>query len=156
VGTVTVASSISGSYKKLTLEYVIRGTQAADFSYIRILFNNDTTATNYRYAMIYGYGSTSSGAEGGDDSKIGVVAANSSPSNSSGRGKIEVPYYAETTFNKVAYAHGGFRRNTGSEQVMDVNASCEWESTAAITRVDVALVSGNFVSGSTIRLYGET
>ena len=155
VGTVAF-SSIPGTYNSLEIEIVARGTESATFSYVRIFFNNDKIAANYRYTMRYNYGAgtTTAGGEAGDDAKMAVVAANTAGSNQCGRALIVIPFYAETTFNKMASSHNTCRRDSNSVHVMDITASEEWESTAAITRVDVDLVAGNYVSGTKINLYG--
>lgn len=155
VGTVTLSSSIPATFEKLTIDYVVRGTESANFSYLDLKFNNDTTAGNYRYQMIFGHSNNTVGAEGGDNFHIASVAAASSPSNSPGAGHIEIPFYVETTFNKIAHSLNGQRYDSSAVHQITRSVTMEWESNATITRIDMALAAGNFVAGSTIRLYGE-
>src|SRR6185503_7331133 len=151
---VVTFSSIPGTYNSLEIEFVARSTEVATFSYVRVFFNNDKTAANYRYSMKYAYGTSTLTGEGGNDTKVAVIAASTADAGQCGRGKIVIPFYAETTFNKMASCINGCRRDAGTVGVMDISASSEWESTAAITRVDVDLVAGNYVSGTKINLYG--
>lgn len=154
-GTTATFAAIPGTYKKLTIEYVARSTEAANFSYMKLNFNSDTTATNYRFAVVHAYGVNSVAGEGGDNPYIAIVAANSSPANSCGSGIIEIPFYAQTTFNKRAISRFGMRYDASSLHEMSRAQTLEWENAAAITQIDIVLGAGNFVAGSTLRLYGE-
>ena len=154
-GTNTVTfNSIPGTYKSLEIEFVMRGTELATNSVLRLRFNNDTTDGNYRKTNVYGYGSTTVGAGAGDDPILIDVAAANAPTNSPTIGLISIPFYAGTTFNKMALAQHTHRRDNSSVQQVVYQTGMEWESNVAITRVDLVLGSGNFVAGSEIRLYG--
>lgn len=153
--TTTISSSISGDYKKLTLEYAMRSTQAAANVGVSIFFNNDTTATNYRRTMHGAYGAGTSFAAGDNSSVFVEASAASSPAGSFSVGVIDIPQYANTAFNKHALCRGSHRRDDSSVFLVQENTVVEWESTSAITRVDITLDAGNFVNGSVFRLYGE-
>lgn len=155
VSTVTVASSIPSTYKKLVIEYVVRSTEANNFSYLNLIFNNDTTTTNYRYQMIFGHSNTTNGAEGGDTYRIASVSASNSPSGSPGVGVIEIPFYANSSFNKIALSTNGQRYDNSAVHEITRSVTMEWENTTPITRVDMSISGGNFDSGSDILLYAE-
>jgi hypothetical protein len=153
-GTVTFLS-IPGLYKGLTLEWVARSTQAATHENMVIAFNTDTTDANYRYTRVYAYGPGTAGGSGDNGRVVCEVPAASAPSNSPSAGRLEINLYALTTFNKVANHINAYRRDDSSVFMLTEKGSIEWENAAAITRIDLSLAAGNFVAGSTFRLYGE-
>lgn len=153
-GTVTW-SSIPATYKHLTIEYVCRSTKAAvTFENMYINLNNDTTATNYRYARKYGYAAGTVGGDGGADRFIDDPPAANAPAGSCTTGRIWIGFYAGTTFNKQVTCNASNRRDDSSVYEFTIQAGIEWENTAAINRIDLLLAAGNFVAGSTFRLYG--
>ena len=103
VGTVTVASSIVATYKKLVMDYAIRSTQAANAVDGYLQFNNDTTAANYRHQLL-GYnpfGATNTNGANYIFAKS-TVPGSSAPSSEFCIGKIEIVQYANANINKVA------------------------------------------------------
>lgn len=156
VGTASF-TGIPGTYKKLTLEFAIRSTQAAAAVNGKINLNGDTTAGNYRYTEHFAYGTTTVGANGGDDCIFTTgISGGSAPAGSFSTGKIEIIQYANTNFNKQVGYSGNHRRDASSLFEITYRASVEWENTAAITQVDIVLSAGNFETGSVLRLYGES
>ena len=155
-GTVTF-SSIPNTYTKLVIEYMVRGTVAAASVGMDIAINNDTTDGNYRKILATWYANGTGGAAGADDNQINdAVIANTGPASEATYGIVEIPFYANTSFNKQIFSKHGQRRDTSSvQEQMDIRVF-DWESTAAINRVDLILASGNFDTGSTINLYGES
>lgn len=156
VSTVTVASSIAGTYKKLVIEFAIRGTNSSTSVSIDVIFNSDTTDANYRRTIDYGYAAGTVGAVGDATNQIGdVIQGANSPSNSFAMGVLEIPQYANTGFNKHIFGVGSHRRDDSSVYELAWNWAMEWESTAAITQIDMTLSAGNYAANSVIRLYGE-
>lgn len=156
VGTVTVASSIPGTYKKLTLEFVVRTTASSTDVNMDIALNGDTTDANYRHTILFGYGAGTTGAIGEANNSIGdVISGANSPSGSFTHGIIDILQYANTGFNKHLIARGSHRREDSSVFELTWTTSMEWENTAAITQIDLTLESGNFETSSVVRLYGE-
>lgn len=154
-GTVTF-SSIPGTYKKLILEYMARGTQAAVTVTMSIRFNGDSTAANYRRAILVAFGASTVSAGGADDGVVddSIIAA-SGPANNASYGVIEVPFYANTSFHKQTLARSGKRVDTSStHQLTEVN-TVNWEDASAITQIDLVLSAGNYGTGSQFNLYGE-
>lgn len=156
-GTGTVSfTGIPSIYSKLTIEYAARGTAAAGSVSMDITVNNDTTDGNYRRTITTVYAAGTTGDGGGDDNVINdAVIANTGPSGAFTMGKVEIPFYASTAFNKQIRAEDTQRRDTSSVHEQITRRGLEWESTAAINRVDFILASGNFASGSIFNLYGE-
>lgn len=154
-GNSTSFSSIPATYKHLVIEYICRSDKAAVTSEnMRVFLNNDTTLTNYRSARVFGYAASTAGASGGDDSNIDDPPAANAPAGSCSRGIVNVLYYAGTTFNKQVLNSCSSRRDNTTVYEIRMAGGVEWENTAAVNRVDFTLASGNFVAGSTFRLYG--
>lgn len=152
-GTVTWSTGLIGRH--LEIWFAARSTKAAVvYEDLSIYFNNDTTATNYRHAGHFGYGTNTSGAQGGDAAWISLLTAANSNAGDPSRGIIKIPYFAGTAFTKVAISETGHRRDRSSVHMLTMNASVNWESTDAITRVDLVLASGNYDTGSIFSLYG--
>lgn len=156
-GTVTF-SSISSSYQKLIIEFVARGTASAGSVSMDLVLNNDTTNANYRTIAVGWYASTTLGAGAAIDDNIieNFILANTGPSNEASYGVIEIPFYAGSTFQKQVLYRSGKRLDTSSNQEHGNLTVMDWENTAAINRIDLILSSGNFASGTTINLYGES
>jgi hypothetical protein len=156
VGTITVASSISGSYKKLTLEFAVRSTNGTTSVDMDIVLNGDTTDANYRKSIYYGYAGGQIGAVGAANNSLGdVISANNSPAGSFTIGIIDIPQYANANFNKHVIARGSHRRDDSGVFELVWNTGMEWGNSAAINQIDLTLSAGNFSAGSVIRLYGE-
>ena len=156
-GTGTVSlTSILPIYRSLRLGILGRSTKAAtNFEDAVIEFNGDATAANYRRQFAAVYGAGSSFFEGADNNTIMVrMPATTSPSGSPGAYSFEIPYYANTTFNKIIYGSGAARIDNTSLQLEGINLFMEWENTAAINRIDLILPSGNWVAGTKISLIG--
>lgn len=150
-GTSASFTSIPATYKSLWLEWVARTDAAATSENIKVYFNNDTTDTNYYREETQGMDTSSSSGEA-DTSYCGAVAAANAAASDPGIGYAEIPYYAATTFHKMALFMSGERR-AAAQQTVRIN-SVNWEDTSAINRVDILTAGGNFVSGTTFRLYG--
>lgn len=71
-------------------------------------------------------------------------------------GRIIIPFYKDTTWQKVAYANGGHHYGTVDGQHGPSSGVCHWANTAAITSVTLLLRSGGkFVENTSLRLYGQ-
>ena len=144
-------SSIAATYKSLEIEIMARSTQAATAVYFNVYFNNDTTATNYRFTK--DGASAGSAANAGDALAYGgVVAAANATAGQVGSWHIKINDYAGTTFNKMFTSIGGHREADAT--LVAAQYTTEWESTTAINRITVTLAAGNFLAGSRLRLYG--
>lgn len=149
-------ASIPAIFNKITVEGVCRSDRAAATAdTLNVYLNNDTTATNYRRTTISASGTNTVSAAGADTSSIFSVPAVNSPAGSAAGVIFEIPDYAGTTFNKQVLSFGGFRKDDSTTYEMVNTGTMEWESTVAVNRVDLTLLVGNFVAGSTFRLYGE-
>jgi hypothetical protein len=146
-------TSIPSTYKKLTLELVIRSTQAANNVDGYIRFNNDTTDANYRRQLLRhnNFGSTN---DTGADARfaLGTISAANAIANGFANAKIDIIQYANTAFTKRALVSLGMVDNAFYQSL---SGMVHWSNTAAINRIDIVLGAGNFVTGSVLLLYGD-
>lgn len=146
-------SSISGTYKKLTLECVIRSTQAANDVDGHIRFNGDATAGNYRYEH-WRHNQFGTSNDTGANSKFSVTGIPAANANANGFAHvlIEIIQYANTAFTKRALVSLATVDNAFYQSARGM---VHWSNTAAINQIEIALGAGNFVANSVLRLYGD-
>ena len=139
-------SSIPGTYTNLRL--VITGTQGSGggSSDLLMQFNGDT-GDDYDW--------TWTGGNGGNG--VSSMHMGQMPGGTAGSLPtfvIDIPSYAGTIFNKVAYSAGNI--NTFGSHVGNFwNFAGDWNNTAAITQLTFTTAfAGSFNQGSTFTLYG--
>jgi hypothetical protein len=158
-------SSISGSYKQLLLVYcgIRHSTGGSAFS---VRFNSDT-ASNYNLMGLQFKDTTVNNAANGNDSIRGqssgvylyafgeYVTLNAISTDVNG--SILIDNYASSTLGKKLSAAYSYYNNTDS-QYAAVNTTGFYNSTSAITSVDIVRLTGSATisnsSGSYVRLYG--
>jgi hypothetical protein len=149
-------TSISGSYSHLLLLGQVRANDSAT-RYLILQFNSDT-GTNYGHQWLYNNSSTTAAGNVGAVETVlylGQVVDGSAGSTLASTVRIEIPNYAGTTFIKQLTAQMNRLPSTSSTTNLQSVASVGfWNSTSAITRIDVKCDSGNLASGSTVSLYG--
>lgn len=152
-GATVTWNSIPSGYNSLHIELMGRTDKAAQANEgIHLYFNNDTTAANYYNQNLSGATTTAS-ATAADDANVLTLPAATATANYAGMSWIEIPDYDGTTYHKIARLLNG-RRETATTGFVGSRVMF-WESTSAITRVDlVTYNSGNFVAGTKARLYG--
>lgn len=153
--TTTTASftTIPATFNELLVTYVARSTKAAvTFEIASIFLNGDTTAANYQGERMSAYSTTQD--DSACNSDIIVLTAANSAANSCTGGHFSIPFYASTTFKKQLVGYFGQRRDDSSIHQLSYVTTMEWENTAAVSQIDIVLPSGNFLTGSTFRLYG--
>lgn len=146
----TTFTSIPATYKSLWIEWVGRTTTAAALSAVSLYFNNDTTDANYYRETRQGVDSTAGTQEAADALAV-YLPGNTAPANTAGVGHAFIPDYAATTFNKGSLSFYGYRRQLTQQYISAV--SLFWNSATAISRLDF-VADGNYVAGTTFRLYG--
>lgn len=152
-GVVTFSSL--GSYTHLKIIWSARSTETATFSSIGVTFNSDTGA-NYDNQEIFISNGTSGGSQGFAGASIGglLITGASAASNVPGSGELTIPDYRGTTFYKTLNTTYQDQRAASSGNFFWASRAGVWRNTSAITRIDLTLASGNFVSGSKFSLYG--
>ncbi len=155
-GATATFSSIPGFYKKLYIDFAMRSTQTANVvdGYCKI--NSDTTAANYFGQEGWSY-KTIVGANQFNTNRqwTSAICAASAPSNEFSVGRIEIPYYNVSSFNKHLLFSLSHRRDVSTWNLIEYYGALNWLSTSTITDIEFSLSAGNFTSGSIIDLYGE-
>lgn len=137
-------SSIPSTYTDLVLVCNFGASSAGqDFTF---RFNGDTNS-NYSDTRIYGNGTSAVSNRNTSATRITADSVGVSTSLQV-TDIIQVINYSNTTTYKTALV-----------RVADAAKSTEatvglWRNTAAITSIDLAMTSGNLLSGSTFSLYG--
>lgn len=149
-------NNISGVFSALRIEYQCRSTAAVSTTGLSLEINADATAAHYTSAAyMLGGGGAGQGvvASSTVGSFVNNIPGSSVTAGYVAAGSIRLNAYAGTTFDK-RFNHSGAYAQTGNSDIV-LQSSGLWLSTAAITRLDFTLSSGNFVDGSTFVLYGE-
>lgn len=139
-------TSIPSGYINLVL-YVVKCLPATDSTSLRLQFNGDT-ASNYYYSMSWA-GSTS----GGGSANMNGSSTISNTVATSNYSVITVYDYLNTTTKKMMTSISINTDPTLTSQLKSASSINTWDSTNAITSIQLFMSSGNFTSG-TVLLYG--
>lgn len=158
-GATVTFSSIPGTFKHLQL-YVTAASSSASgqTTDLQGVFNTDTTSGHYALGIMILSGTTVSGAQNGSTgfAYMGTLANANDPANFPGTSIVNILNYAGTTFLKTALTQNAAMNNasfsSGNMTVFTSNGT--WNSTAAITQIDLHPAAGNFTTGSRFTLYG--
>lgn len=148
-------TSIPGTYTDLRVVVRGRGDTSATNVGVNITFNSDT-GTNYFYQRLGGANSAASAAAVASTTSLAgaELPAATATANLAGFANTRIYDYKGTTFTKIAESFTSYPFSTSTTgQVLQAWFSW-WNSTAAITRIDLTMAAGNFVAGSKISLYG--
>ena len=142
-------TSIPQNYQHLQIRGVTSRTGSTDFQYY-IGYNNDT-GSNYAYHILYGNGS-SAFASGSTSSTPTLIARANTATNNVSPVIIDIHDYASTSKTKVARSFNGWDNNGSGEVCLVSNL---WNSTSAITRIDLTVnASAYWSTATTFALYG--
>jgi hypothetical protein len=152
----TFPTAIPATFTHLLVQILARSVAAATSDTLSITLNADTAAHYNREQVQGAVAVASAGASvlttalhaaliPGANSTAGIFA----------QFLVFMPNYALTTTNKASQLNGGFADSAGGHVSTTIQQSSTWESTAAITRIDVLSVS-NFAAGSQVWIYGLT
>lgn len=145
-------SDIPGNYEHLQIRCIFQRTTAATFSSASIIFNSDTTNTNYARHDLYGTGAATGASGIATGSNTSKIIAYMGSGTAFGPGIVDILDYTNTNKYKVVKALGGVDNN-GSGLV--ALSSGMWLSTAAITSINMTFDSGATASQySSFALYG--
>ena len=152
-GTITF-SSIPSTYKHLQIR--INALATGNTSLWRMRFNGDT-GSNYSWHYLVGNG-TSSASSGGSGSATSMYLSLSGSSGSANLyptvSIVDIHDYASTTKNKTERHITGFDNNLGTTSSYLEIDSGAWYNTAAITSIEIAILSNSFATTATFALYG--
>jgi len=150
-------SSISSDYRTLILIYHLRTDYVQGIDYAHIRFNGDT-GTNYDWLRAtFSIGGLTPAVSRGA-SRIVCLATEGAGSTAStfGPGIVWIPGYKATDrYKRVITLSGAFGPvSVNTDLYADLGVG-SWRSTSAVTSLTLRPRSGtNFVSGSTVELYG--
>jgi len=154
-GTTTAVtfSSVPVIYKHLQIRITARNTTAAASRPITLRMNGDT-ATNYAYNYMRGTGSGGAAASANTQSSmiIGYSPGSTETANIFAVALIDLLDYNNT--NKTKTVRSLSSRYSSETQIEQTSG--HWNSTSAITSIEVADRSGSssFATGTRISLYG--
>jgi hypothetical protein len=153
-------SSISGSYNDLVLVLIARSNRASQVTDQAQIFLNGDTSTVYYGQYVVGAAGTASAAEGLGLAgiRMAYIPAANSPANSFGVAEFTIFGYASTTWLKSVTYEVFSLTDTTTGKVNTTSGGGTWNSTAAVTRVQVQALqatSNLLVSGSQLRIYGR-
>jgi hypothetical protein len=141
--TSTVTFNSLGSYTDLIIQGSWRFDTLGDDIYLR--FNNDSS-TNYYYQQSVGEGANAVA----NDSSSGYTAmriVNNALSTEDFAFEINIGNYRTTSHNKPALSRWAGNNSMGHFYGF-------WNSTAAITSIEIRKMSGNFAAGTDFKVIG--
>jgi hypothetical protein len=161
--TATAASistgTLSQAYRDLRVTWdQARGDTAATSVQLRLQINGDTTSV-YDGQVLQGSNATASAdpSAGAASGFIAEISASTAPAGAGGSGTLLIPGYTSST-RKRWTAHYGYTVSDGATTSVPTAISHgQWRnaSPAAVTSLLLFPASGNFASGTTVRVYGE-
>lgn len=148
-------TSITGLYAHLLLVVYARGDNASASIGFNMRFNNDATA-NYDAQGIVGSAAAIVSSELFAQNQIshGQIPANTAGANLFNASVMFVPHYAGSANNKTVLSVTSLKTGTSSGSLLNYFQGGFWRSNAAINRITLLPVSGNFVTGTRVTLYG--
>jgi hypothetical protein len=154
-GTSTITfSSIPSTYTDLCVKVSARmDTAAANVSYLKVRFN--TATTNYADKTVFGSGAVAGSVYNNIGDQTGIfwlaIPAAASTSSVFGNAEIYVPNYNSSNYKSVSI--DSVSENNGTTSYSFLIAGI-WQSTSAITSVNLVPDAGALVQYSTAYLYG--
>jgi hypothetical protein len=144
-------SNIPANFKDLMLSGNLRTDRSATSEPLRVRFNGDSTNGNYARVSMHGTGSSAASYTDAPTEVIVDVGATGASASSGVFSvfNLEVLDYATTDKHKTGLTASDIAGVETRRQAF------RWASTSAITSISVsAYFGGNFVSGSSLSLYG--
>jgi hypothetical protein len=143
-------------FRHLEIQWMARGDTASTTTTLGLRFNNDGAA-NYDNEFIGGSAAAISASEslGAASLLVGDCTAATATAGFAGGGRIFIPLYGGTVFNKVAMGDYFLGFDNATTDQFSRQRKGKWRTTAtAITRIDLIPGAGNFIAGSLFSLWG--
>lgn len=150
---------IPGTYTDLKIVGICRSTKAGTgVDNAALTFNNDT-GSNYAYQIAYTSGNLTNIGSGLQATTQASILGMQAPTAGDVAGyfaqfELLVSSYAATTANKIVTGHIGTLNGNALTSLYDQSLTGVWANTAAITRIDLTLPSGNWAAGTSFSLWG--
>ena len=156
VGSV-VFSSIPQNYKHLEIRAYLRNTSSGNGGTgASVLFNGDTTTSNYTYHRFIGNANTASSyGQNSGDFPMSLVAGGSQ-ANSYSVSITSIFDYSSATQYKTTKLLNTQDFNSASPAAYIAMTTQLWKNQNAITQIAFTPAADNFAAGSFIALYGIT
>lgn len=157
-------SSINQSYRTLVLEGQLRveGNTGSEFGLMTMYINGDEGSGNAHYTGVLtnigGTNGTSSVNNNeffhADGAIVGYINAHLAPANAVSYFRLTLHNYTNSIFFKSIKAESNMQPEDNSDQAFTAITSATWAQTDPITLLEFFCDAGNFVTGSTLTLYG--
>ena len=147
-------TAIPATYENLEVMIIARDDAAITNHTLLVRLNNDSGA-NYNWQRMGSFdGNNGNNAEGvGQTSAtVGEVTGSTAPAGAATTTRLMLPGYARTVFNKTILSLSGGRYGAASSLIYQFVS--EWASTAAVNRITITPLSGSFIEGTVVTLYG--
>jgi hypothetical protein len=150
-------TGIISDYAHLKLEIVARGDTAALEANVALRFNNDSGANYNRQGhQATNATVTAAGSINNTSLIVGTMPAATAPANAAATIGVKIGNYTGTTFFKAVRARAAWENaDTAAGQSLSSTGGT-WKATpAAVNRITVLALLGNFAVGTRVTLYGE-
>ena len=141
-------------YDHLLINLAARSSVSASGDDASVIFNTDSTASNYRRQLLQAYGNNHLAATAAIAS-IGAVSAATSPANNFGISHMRINNYSGTTFYKYVQTVTDYR-DSDAVPVMQVSTLI-WQNTGTITRITIqpdGYATDKFITGLYCQIIG--
>lgn len=153
-------TSIPQTYRSLYIEIVGRGTSAATNVAVRVTLEGSPTAGAYNHQYATAINTTLAGAENTGTNAyviVGTVPAASSDAGAHGHIKLDIPEYTNANVHKGILFQGIAPNDTGiaTGDLTSIVGGGYIELTAAVSRIDITIASGNWATTTRATLWGR-
>lgn len=149
-------SAIAGTYNDLILVLIGRSAVGGTRGGTNVIFNADGGANYYQEKVVANVATATASEALGAVSISGIDSAGSTaPAGSFSVMRMTVYGYAATTWIKPLVWEAHAMTDTASGGAWWNRGSGAWNSTAAITRVQINAAGTNFLTSSQLRIYGR-
>jgi hypothetical protein len=147
-------SSIPQTYTHLQIRIFAKGANTGNGvgTGSAMVFNGDTTTTNYRRHSINGFATGVSANNGNDNAFWDIIGSASGLSDMYAVNVIDILDYTNTSKTKVVRNLLGEDTNGNGSRLGPLSGL--WNNTSAITSISLQSFGGNFLTPTHIALYG--
>jgi hypothetical protein len=158
LGTVTnlngYFNNIPQTFKHLQIRCYAKDSSGTS-SHLYLRFNDDTSNNYWMHSLAGINGTLQDNSNSASISYFPSfwIPTNSQPTNLYGTGILDILNYSSTSVSKTVGCTGGFDANATNSGRIGSHSSL-WNSTAAITKIEIGVENGGALSGNRYDLYG--
>lgn len=147
-------SSIPQTYTHLQIRIFAKGANTGNGvgTGSAMVFNGDTTTTNYWRHSVNGFGTGTSANNGNDNAFWDIIGSSSGLGSMYASNIIDILDYTNTNKRKVILNLLGEDTNGNGSRLGPLSGL--WNNTSAITSITLQSGAGNFLTSTHIALYG--